>query len=152
MARFDVRTVPPESAEYVHGPFVATDHGYGHRYYFGPEGTYTARDTPLPDGWAYLRTEVAAPPDATLRLADPQGVTWEDWQAQALNDEMIEVRPADDRGAPHQRMVFDPTNGQVYHETVPLRDRKGQLVGYARFYHPRSPLSPDEYLQQQQSS
>ncbi len=43
VARFAVHTVPPESAEYVHGPFVATDGAYGDRFHFGPEGTFTAQ-------------------------------------------------------------------------------------------------------------
>ncbi len=135
VARFAVHTVPPESAEYVHGPFVATDHGYGHRYHFGPEGTFTARDTPLQGGWAYLRTEVGAPGGAP-RLLDPQGVTWEDWQAGKRGvDGLIEVRPADDGGAPHQRMLFHSVNGRLYYESVPLRDHEGQLVGYAEVAH-----------------
>ncbi len=144
----DVRIVPPESAESaesVQGPFVATDDGYGHRYHFGPEGTFTARDTLLEGRWAYLRTEEGAP-DGAPRLLDPQGAPWGDWQARNMFDEAgdpvaarIEVRPADDGGAPHQRMAFDSTTGDLHQETVPLRDHEGQLVGYATIdEHPSS--------------
>ncbi len=84
--------------------------------------------------WAYLRTEVGAF-DGAPRLLDPQGVTWEDWQARNPVAGGIEVRPADDGGAPHQRMVFYTDDGQLHREIVPLRDREGQLVGYADVDH-----------------
>ncbi len=143
VTRFAVHTVPPESAEYVHGPFVATDGGNGRRFHFGPEGTFTAQDRPLEGGWAYLRTEVGVPHGAP-RLLDPQGVTWEDWQvgnpvgrdgnpviARIEVRPVNAMRPVDEGGAPHQRMVFDLGNGRLLLEVVPLRDRRGRLVGYA---------------------
>ncbi len=143
VTRFDVHTVPPDSAEYVHGPFVATDGEHGRRYHFGPEGTYTVRDTPLQGMWAYLRTEMGVPHGAP-RLLDPQGVPWEDWQvgnpvgpdgnpviARIEVRPVNAMRPVDEGGAPHQRMVFDLGNGRLLLEVVPLREPDGRLVGYA---------------------
>ncbi|WP_043726744.1 hypothetical protein, partial [Kutzneria sp. 744] len=78
----DVETVPPDSPEYGHGPFVITGSASGHRHHFAWEGTFTARDVPVYRE-AYLRSDVLA--DAP-RLVDVRGAIRDDWTVERLPD------------------------------------------------------------------